>query len=295
MYLLIQKIAILKRILPKIALDYFSIYIEQEDLTKLFAVLDEFYYDKNAIVGELVTQSIVLLENYYGKEAGIDGSMPKKFFTRLKKYRSLFSQEFKTVIDQINQIKVLEQEEESQLVTDIKKQITELTTFTEPDLKIQKVLEAKDISLEEGPIEDDFELDLSQVSEKRSYLQVHYTFLQKQLGIPNELFDSILDIMVWYNITFLNKKRMIKSLNVSTMIIILAFWSLILYATKNYITDKDLLQFNEYLKKHLESHHAPRCVVTTKLLESAENEILKAMFNRHNQSQVKTVPYQVYS
>lgn len=108
MYLLTQKMAILKKILPKIALDYFRLYIESKDFEILKLVIDEFYHDKSAMVGELITQGVIILEKYYSKEALITKDAPTKFLTRLRKYNILFGSSFEEVITSLKEIKVEE-------------------------------------------------------------------------------------------------------------------------------------------------------------------------------------------
>jgi hypothetical protein len=150
-YLLIQKIAILKKILPKIAMDYFQLYIEHKDLVKLGKILDTFYEQRPGMVGELLAQGIVLLEQYYQKEASLE-SVPTKVLTRVRKYRLEFGPEFKEIFNNMNQEQTYKveniTENESELVTDIKEQITALTDFSTPALQIDYTLLDKEPVLE---------------------------------------------------------------------------------------------------------------------------------------------------
>ncbi len=142
-YLLAQKKELLKKILPKISLEYFTSYIELKDLETLGIVIEEFYKDKNAMVGELVAQAIVLIEQYFHKIAIID-NMPKKFRTRVKKYRNDFSLAFKLSIDTIrdeSHSNIVETPEthKSQYVLEVKKEVNHLTEVDGKELEIDEI------------------------------------------------------------------------------------------------------------------------------------------------------------
>ena len=134
-YLLVQKLDIFKHLLPKIALDYFKMFIEPIDLTNICFILDEFYLDKSAMIGEVIAQGIVLLEAYYSKKAVFD-NIPTKFYTRIKKYRREFKLIFQETIDIVKVFSFLSNkstentvDSESSEFKEIKQQIDHLTNF----------------------------------------------------------------------------------------------------------------------------------------------------------------------
>ena len=98
-YLLAQKIDIFKRLLPKIALDYFKSFIEPDDLSLLETIIDQFYDDKSAMVGELIAQGIILLELFFNKQASLE-NIPTKFLTRVKKYRHELIPPFQKIFEE---------------------------------------------------------------------------------------------------------------------------------------------------------------------------------------------------
>ena len=143
-YVLTQKTAILKKILPKIALDYFKMYIEPNDLEVLKAVIDDFYYNKNAIVGELKTQGIIILEKYYGNDAIINEHLPTKFFTRVRKYRLEFGPVFSEIIKNLRQITIEPIFEEETTV------ITENLIITDSAIELTSGQTIQSVSIKEN-------------------------------------------------------------------------------------------------------------------------------------------------
>lgn len=138
-YLLVQKLEIFKHLLPKIALDYFKMFIEPVDLSNLCFILDQFYLDKSALVGEVIAQGIILLEAYYLKKAVFD-KIPTKFYTRIKKYRRELKPIFQDIVNNLNleyssciDSNEIKDNSISPEFKDIKQRIDNLTLFNNHD------------------------------------------------------------------------------------------------------------------------------------------------------------------
>jgi hypothetical protein len=108
-------------------------------------------------------------------------------------------------------------ETESELVTDIKEQITALTDFSTPALQIDYILLNEETVLESeyDQAEKEELVTEEQTWEKEidpqriKKLGLTYKFVQKELGIPEGLFETILETMIRYKLPY-HKKKIVK-------------------------------------------------------------------------------------
>ena len=187
-YQLVQKIDVMKKIIYKVSIDYFKRYISQEEFSHLSYIIDEFYKEKNALAGEIVAQLIILLEQYYQTEAILE-DLPKKFMTRVRKYRIDLSEEFKLIIERIKEsIEVSDNFINEDMIEDTEDKIVEII---EPNLIIINPI-----------IECTIDFDQPQYFSKVNSAK------EVNLSISREFLKSYSNIMLVYSeiIKYKNKK-----------------------------------------------------------------------------------------
>ncbi len=235
-YQLVQKIALMKKILPKVAIDYFKIYIEPEDFVNLEYIIDKFYQEKNAMVGELISQSIILLENYYNKTAQLV-DMPQKFMTRIKKYRSEFGEEFKILQEHLTLLNesLVETFEDDLIITERDEQ-SKLFINENSNCEFEELKSPEKIYREsfEEPYNED----------RHKNFGLIFKFLLKKLGIPSELFDSIQNIIKKIR-ERINTRTILNLFSVLITISIILFGVQDLYHKFNLLEQKENLNIRE--------------------------------------------------
>ena len=211
-YLLVQKKELMKRILPKIASEYFKCYIDPKDLMNLNGIIDEYYRDKNAMVGELVAQSIVILEQYYNRDANLEqsgsGNLPRKFLTRIRKYRETFSDEFRQIIGFVRK-NLINEEVESEV-------ILENPFVTEINERIDESINHEVQSWNY----DDLGVDQIKPIHKESNVNIKYRYIQRGLGISDEIFEVIETSLLWYEFRYKIRRKISHILLLTLMLII---------------------------------------------------------------------------
>ena len=279
-YLLVQKIAILKRILPKVALDYFNIYIEPKDRENINMVIDTFYENRSAVVGELMTQGIVILEEYYQKTACVPEQAPTKFFTRLRKYRLEFGPQYKELIEKLTEI-LEESVEDSAIVTEIKGQIHNLTDFTTSALQIDQIMQ------DEHQFEQELGISEKEFNDQKKKILISYRLVQKELEIPKVEFESIINYMLCHNLQYKKrKKKLIKGYHTYLIVMIIALWQLLHYGRGYYLSENSIEKLNKSLGEIFRIYKGPKGIITTKSIELAELDLLytKNMRNGFNKT-----------
>lgn len=272
-YQLIQKIELMKKILPKVAMDYFKMYIEPEDFVNLESIIDDFYKDKNAMIGELVCQSIILLENYFDKQAQLI-NMPQKFMTRIKKYRLEFSTEFSLLKDQVtcSYQSGNESADDDIIIVEPIQQQQDLLSSQENLVFFDKEIPTCDFeklyleNQNDGITFNEYSID---PFDQFSNYKIKY-FMEK-LGIPQELFNSVPNVFKYLN-NQIKAKMFLKFFSIFISISILICSLHKMYDKENLLEQCDTMELTLkiflilYLKQS-DIKEIPK-IKKTKLLES---------------------------
>ena len=274
-------------------MDYFTIYIEPKDSAHICAIIDQFYESRSAMVGELMTQGIVILEEYYQKTAIVPEQAPTKFLSRLRKYRIDFAPQYRELIAKLNSTtEGVEIPIESETVTEIKTQIHNVTDFTTPALQLDQFLQ------EEHLFEQTLGIAEEEFNDQKKKILLNYRLIQKELEIPEKEFESITEYMMCFQLqNSKKKKRPIKGYHTATMVMIIALWQLLHYEQGSYVSENSIEKLNNRLRTILRLHQGRKGMITSKSIELAELEILKGMYvnNIRNTNQKTATQEMIYS
>ena len=148
-------------------------------------------------------------------------NLPRKFLTRIRKYRESFGEEFRQTIGLVKKNltnKAIKSDEvlEPPIITEIKEKIDRSTN-------IEALSGSKDLIQESQIIHSNNFPKIEQFTtvDIKCNVYIKHRYFQRELGLSDEVYDFLVKSLLWYEIRFQIRRKMTYILLLTIMVIII--------------------------------------------------------------------------